>query len=204
MNNAPIDFVDDHERTRARLADGTLIKILRADPPPGVRLRTDEELEATLAEALQSHQSSQDIHVFGYGSLMWNPALDVIDACVAHVQGWHRRFCFRMLLGRGTPPLSGAMLALDRGGACKGMLYRIAAEKAQAELRLLWRREMTSGSYNARWITTTVAGQRGRALTFVARRDLDRYIGRAPIEYVAELIRLRRAVARADAECPAR
>src|ERR1700752_290486 len=127
IEGMPFAFPGDYEQTRARLTDGTLLKLMRADPPPGVRLRTDEELQATLAEALQSHDPSQDLHVFGYGSLMWNPALDVVNACVAHVQGWHRRFCFRMLLVRGTPCAPGAMLALDRGGSCKGMLYRIAA-----------------------------------------------------------------------------
>ena len=44
------------------------------------------------------------------------------------------------------------MLALDRGGACRGMVYRIAAADARKELTLLWRREMFGGSYHARWL----------------------------------------------------
>jgi cation transport protein ChaC len=34
------------------------------------------------------------------------------------------------------------MLALDRGGSCRGVVYRIAARKVRGEPRLLWRREM--------------------------------------------------------------
>ncbi|MGF6985188.1 hypothetical protein QFZ99_004665 [Paraburkholderia atlantica] len=45
-----------------------------------------------------------------------------------------------MIFGRGTPHEPGAMLRLDRGGACNGLLHRIDAAKVEAELRLLWRR----------------------------------------------------------------
>src|SRR5262249_15596741 len=148
----------DHDPTRIRLRDGTLLRTLRADPPPGIIVRTDAQLEASLSATLREHDPGQDIHVFGYGSLMWNPALDASPACLARVRGWHRRFCLRMLLGRGTPQAPGVMLALDRGGGCHGMLYRIDAAKVETELRLLWRREMLAGSYDARWVCAEVVG----------------------------------------------
>jgi len=146
-------------------------------------------LEASLSATLRAHDPEQDLHVFGYGSLMWNPAIDAAHACVARVQGWHRRFCLRMLLGRGTPQAPGVMLALDRGGGCRGMLYRIDAAKVETELRLLWRREMLAGSYDARWICAEVDGRKVRTLTFVANRHCGRYIGGEPLETVAQLVR---------------
>ena len=174
---------------RKRLIDGALVEALRADAPPGMRVRTDEELAQSLADTLREHNPADDLYVFGYGSLMWNPAIEVVSTSVARVHGWHRRFCLRMLFGRGTVHEPGAMLALDRGGACHGLLLRVEAAKVMPEARLLWRREMLAGSYEARWITAHAGSEAIRALTFVASRQHERYIGSEPIEYVARLIR---------------
>ena len=180
---------DQYHVTRTRLAEGHFVQALRADPPPGVRLRTDAELDASREATLRHHEPGADLYVFGYGSLMWNPALEVAGSTVARLQGWHRRFCLRLLIGRGTPQTPGAMLALDRGGACHGLLYRIEAAKVQAESRLLWRREMLAGSYQARWLRATAGGSTVRALTFVVDRSHDRYIGGQPIDVIARLVR---------------
>jgi cation transport protein ChaC len=188
MNPLPDPTADLHEQTRRRLSDGSFVQALRADPPPGVRLRSDAELEATLEAVLRTHDPREDLLVFGYGSLMWNPALDVVDARVARVAGWHRRFCLRSLIGRGTPETPGVMLALDRGGACRGLALRIAAAKVRTELRLLWQREMVAGSYDARWVCARIDGEPARALTFVVNRGLDRYIGERDPAHVAHLI----------------
>ena len=188
MNRTPLPLPGSPDETRQRLQDGSFVRALRADPPPGVRLRTDDELEATLDDALRTHDPAQDANVFGYGSLMWNPALDVVDVRVARVAGWHRRFCLRSFIGRGTPATPGAMLALDRGGACRGLLFRIAAARLRDELRLLWRREMISGSYDARWVCARVGHEKVRALTFVVNRTQDRYIAERSPEHVARLI----------------
>jgi cation transport protein ChaC len=174
---------------RHRLCDAALADALRADPPPGLHCRSEAELEASLVETLRGHDTALDLHVFGYGSLMWNPAMDVLGSSVALVPGWHRRFCMRMLFGRGTPEAPGAMLALDRGGTCRGVLYRIAAHKVRAELRLLWRREMLAGSYDACWVWAWADGRWVRALTFVAIRRHERYIGGHPIAALAHLVR---------------
>jgi cation transport protein ChaC len=81
------------------------------------------------------------------------------------------------------------MLALDRGGACHGMLFRIPAAKVRDELSLLWRREMAWGSYDARWVRATVEGDTRRALTFVVRRANERYMRQLPLEQIAHMIR---------------
>ncbi|MDM0117470.1 gamma-glutamylcyclotransferase [Variovorax sp. J22R133] len=107
----------------------------------------------------------------------------------ARLQGWHRRFCLRLLLARGSPNAPGVMLALDRGGACVGRVFRIAAAKVDEELHLLWRREMLAGAYDARWVTVLADGRRLRALAFVANRRHARYIGGLPIEQIAHLVR---------------
>lgn len=189
MDSIPIPFDADHLMTRERLATGSMIESLRANPPPGIRIRTDAELEQTLEAALDAHDPGADLHVFGYGSLMWNPAMDAAHASVARVQGWHRSFCIRTLLGRGSQQAPGAMLGLDRGGACRGILYRIVASKVRAELRLLWRREMFAGTYDAHWVPVENGAGQCRALTFVVDRRHERYIGGHPIPDIARLIR---------------
>jgi len=179
----------EHESMRERLAKGTLLESLRADPPPGICIRTDAELDRSMEDSLGHHDPAADLHVFGYGSLMWNPAMEVVQTRVARVQGWHRRFCLRLLLGRGTVAEPGVMLALDRGGSCRGLLFRIEAAKVQAEMRLLWRREMLAGSYDARWVTARSSGVTVPALTFVANRHHERYLGARPLHDVVRLIR---------------
>ena len=174
--------------TRERLRDGTLLAAIRANPPPGLNIRSDAELEASLDRTLQQHDAGADVYVFGYGSLMWNPTVEHTQALKAYVHGWRRRFCLRLLLGRGSPQQPGLMLALDRGGSCYGVAFRIPAEHARDELRLLWRREMFSGAYEARWVTALVEGKALRALTFVASRAHVRYTHKLPIDQVARMI----------------
>ncbi|MGJ7509697.1 gamma-glutamylcyclotransferase [Variovorax sp. GT1P44] len=180
---------DDSDATRKRLREGTVLAAWRADPPAGMTIRSDEELEASLADMLRTHDKTQDVYVFGYGSLMWNPALEHAGVWTARLQGWHRRFCLRLLFARGSPDDPGVMCALDRGGACIGRVYRIPAAMVAEELRLLWRREMLAGSYTSRWVTVLAEGRRLRALTFVANRHHDRYLGGLPVEQIAHLVR---------------
>src|SRR5690348_14536392 len=44
---------------------------------------------------------------------------------------------------RGTPERPGVVLGLDRGGACKGIAYRVPAADVAAALHYLWDREMS-------------------------------------------------------------
>ena len=73
---------------------------------------------------------------------MWNPAIEFAESRAGAVHGWHRRFCLWLHGGRGSPDNPGLMLALERGGRCAGMLFRISAADARAELLLAWRREL--------------------------------------------------------------
>lgn len=173
---------------RRRLIAGSFLAADRAALPPGVRLRSDEELQASLAQTLAARPGGEDVHVFGCGSLMWNPAMDARLLGVATAHGWRRRFCLRAFVGRGSVDKPGVMVALDRGGACQGVLLRIEAAKVPEELRLLWRREMLVGSYQARWIRARIDGRRVSALAFVVDRRNERYIARMDAVEAARLI----------------
>ena len=172
--------------TREALRDGSLLAEARKRVPPGTTLLTDAEIEADLDGALARHPPGADVWLFGYGSLMWNPAIHYAEHRAGWVRGWHRRFCLWLHMGRGSPENPGLMLALDRGGSCAGMLFRIPAAAARDELLLAWRRELFTGAYQARWVAAMTDTGPVRAATFVANRAHPRYAGRLDAAVVAE------------------
>src|SRR4051794_21749929 len=144
--------------TREGLADGSLLANIRTRVLPGMVVRTDEEIAASLEQTLLSHDPAADVWVFRYGSLMWNPAFTFAERRVGIIRGWHRRFCLWLEMGRGSPDNPGLMLALDRGGTCRGVAFRIPAQQVRSELLLIWRREMFGTAYRARWVQVHTAG----------------------------------------------
>jgi cation transport protein ChaC len=178
--------------TREDLENG-LMQRLFSECQGGPRCLSDEELDASIRCVLAAHAPGEDIWVFGYGSLVWNPLFHFLERRTATLHGYHRRFCLWSVMGRGTPENPGLVLGLDRGGVCRGVAYRIAAHHAVEELRLLWRREMVVGSYCPRWLkvdsTRHGAGSKRRedirALAFVVNREHANYAGRLTDERVA-------------------
>ena len=65
-----------------------------------------------------------DFWVFAYGSLMWRPGFQYIEARPALLKGYHRAFCIASTHYRGSPAQPGLVLGLERGGACRGRVYR--------------------------------------------------------------------------------
>lgn len=82
------------------------------------------------------------------------------------------------------------MLALDRGGSCNGVAFRIESEKIESETRILWMREMISGAYQPKWIKLTTAQGKIHGFTFVVNPGHDRYMKNLGLaETAAGLIR---------------
>jgi cation transport protein ChaC len=164
--------------TREGLADGSLLANIRTRLLPGMVVRSDAEIVESLEQTLAAHDPATDVWVFGYGSLMWNPAFAYAERRVGVIRGWHRRFCLWLEMGRGSPENPGLMLALDRGGTCRGVAFRIPTEAVRAELLLVWRREMFGTAYLARWVQVHTVGGSFPAVTFVVNRAHSRYAGR--------------------------
>ncbi len=95
-------------------------------PPAGMRATSEADHLATIAELFGDDRDGDETWVFAYGSLIWKPACDYVEARVGLLHGWHRAFCLGWnTRHRGSEQRPGLMLALDRGGACKGVLYRL-------------------------------------------------------------------------------
>ena len=148
-----------------------------------------EERTANLLDTLAGWVPGTDAWVFGYGSLMWNPAIKWTERRIVRLVGYRRSFCFWTPLGRGTPQFPGLMLALESGGECWGIAWRIAAEDVPEEFRILWNREMLSGVYRPEWVDVTDRdGNRLRAVTFVVEPQHRQYVGDLPLDTSARHI----------------
>jgi cation transport protein ChaC len=148
-----------------------------------------EERERRLAEALAWWQRGSDAWVFGYGSLMWNPAFHYAECRPARLEGYRRSFCFWTPLGRGSPEKPGLMLAIEKGGVCDGMAFRVAAAEVESEFTILFNREMLSGIYDAVWVEVMDGGGRHlKAVTFVINPTHPQYCGRLEMDRKADHI----------------
>jgi cation transport protein ChaC len=165
----------------------TLVPACPGYPPAlgEARLLGDAELAASLAETMRHWDGASDLWLFGYGSLIWNPGMPAAETVRARVRGFHRGLYLLSRVNRGTPEQPGLVLALDRGGSCTGMAFRLAGEGAGPHLEALWRREMPMGSYRPAWLPCWLSdGRRVEALAFVMRRDVPTYTGKLPDEIV--------------------
>ncbi len=158
-------------------------------PGCGMALMDETEADARLDAVLARQPGDPGtLWLFAYGALMWRPEFPFSEHRAARVRGWHRRFCLWQRGFRGTPERPGVMLALDRGGQCRGVAYRLAGDDLRAALRPVWRREMRGRGYEARWLAAETAEGPVPALAFVADRDGTRYAGRLTDAEIADRI----------------
>ena len=134
---------------------------------------TDEHRNAIREKALSEHRE-EDLWVFAYGSLMWDPAIRFTEVRRARVQGYQRRFILKDIYGgRGTREAPGLMAALDRGGECEGLLFRIDKDAIEMETDILWRREFIGPAYFPVFVLAHMGEATANALTFVADYDAE-------------------------------
>jgi glutathione-specific gamma-glutamylcyclotransferase len=138
---------------------------------------THEEREENRRQFLDQATSGEDLWIFGYGSLVWNTAFHFKEKKKARLFGYHRRFSLHLTIGRGSPEYPGLMLALDRGGSCNGVAFRIESKKVDSETRILWMREMISGAYVPKWVSLQTDQGTVSGFTFVVNRNHVRYRG---------------------------
>jgi Uncharacterized protein involved in cation transport len=164
-------------------------KLARYAPAPSsAQPLTPTELLASLRNALAPWEAGTPFWIFAYGSLMWNPKFTWDARHVATIRGYHRSFRLWSRLNRGTPENPGLVLTLECGGSCRGLVYRISPDLVQEQMQLIWKREMTYGSYRPRWLNCLVGGETIRALCFTVNRECSGYAGAIPEEVMVEAI----------------
>jgi glutathione-specific gamma-glutamylcyclotransferase len=179
-----------HPELRGKIADPltsffrtfTVESLLERRPELAVGdwLHTGDEREASRARMLALHGDG-DLWIFAYGSLMWDPAFRFMEVRRATVAGYARRFILLDDKGaRGTKDAPGVMAALDRGDACEGLAFRIAAQDIETETEILWRREMIGPGYVPTFVDARIDGQATPALTFVANHGADSIVPDLP------------------------
>lgn len=151
-------------------------------------LITEDEFNASLDRILADWKPKHDLWVFCYGSLIWNPLFHYIERKNLTLYGFHRSFCLRSRLGRGTVDKPGLMLGLDFGGCCNGVALRIPAQQVRKEMALVWRREMVMGSYSPRWITARAGRQKLRAVSFIVNHAHPHYAGKLPVDTIIKTL----------------
>ena len=174
--------------TRENLETGTVARLVAERGDEDTQLATEDELKASRRSMVPDDADCSDLWVFGYGSLIFNPIMEHVDRVRARIFGHHRRFCLWTRLGRGTPDCPGLVLALDRGGSCTGVAYKLSPANAIAELDLLWRREMITLAYRAHWVRMHTPDGMQRGIGFVSRPERPNYAAPMPIDSEADVI----------------
>jgi glutathione-specific gamma-glutamylcyclotransferase len=135
------------------------------------------------------------VWVFGYGSLIWRPALAYVARRAARIDGWERRFWQASTDHRGTVEAPGRVLTLvESDGAVWGMAYAIARaawpeveaalelREQQGYARLTVELGLAAGQA-AGPVVETVAG-----LLYVATPANPYFVGPEPLDATAEVV----------------
>ena len=160
-------------------------------PPDGFTPSSDADFAQYVADILAGSDGSGQVWIFAYVSLIWKPATDFVEIRTGLLRGWHRAFCLGWnTRHRGSDGAPGLMLALDAGGSCKGVLYRLPPDGVEDSLLRLVKREMgmKPSAFPPRWVQ--VGTERGpvRALTFCIDRRSGRYVAGLSEEQVATVL----------------
>ena len=136
------------------------------------------------------------VWVFGYGSLIWRPAMAYVARRAGRIDGWARRFWQASTDHRGTAEAPGRVLTLVESDAgVWGMAYaieRAAWPETEAALELREQQGyarltvdigLSAGEQTGR-IVETVAG-----LLYVATPANPYFVGPEPLDVTAEVVR---------------
>jgi glutathione-specific gamma-glutamylcyclotransferase len=136
------------------------------------------------------------VWVFGYGSLVWRPAMAYVTRRAARIDGWARRFWQASTDHRGTVEAPGRVLTLiEAAGTVWGMAYAIARPawpeiEAALEVReqggyarLTVDLGLAAGE-QAGPVVETVPG-----LLYIATPANPYFIGPEPLDATAEIVR---------------
>ena len=133
-----------------------------------------------------------ELWVFGYGSLMWRPGFAFSEQAPAALIGAHRSLCIYSFHHRGTQENPGLVLGLDEGGACRGIVFRVAKGAEEETVANLREREQVTDVYVETVMPVSLldgSNRKLKALCYIADRGHPQYAGRLSMESQARLVR---------------
>ncbi len=182
MSGRSLSLTQDHVARATR-------PVAEFENPSGFRPAGDDAFAAQVA-TLMAERPAGPLHVFAYGSLIWNPTFAPASRRRAVARGWHRQFCMVIRAFRGTPEAPGLMMALMSGGRCTGLALEVAAGEEAATLDALVRREtpFVETLNDRRWVRLDTAAGPLTALTFWAGPTGPNIVRGLPLAEAAALI----------------
>lgn len=140
--------------------------------------------------------------IFGYGSLVWRPAFEHLEARPAALSGWARRFWQGSTDHRGVPGSPGRVVTLvrDPRARCVGIAYRVSEHIWSDVIDALDHREQ--GGYERHEIELTLLPDEStvQALVYVAGPANPNYLGPADLDAIAVQIARSRGPSGPNAE----
>ena len=133
-----------------------------------------DEVREGMRHQLLADAPADEVWVFAYGSLMWDPGFHYAEIRRARIEGFARQFVLKDDLGgRGDPEAPGLMAGLAPGAGCDGLAYRIAPEQVEEETARLCRRELLGPAYLPKWHLAETGQGPIHVILFVADPDAD-------------------------------
>jgi glutathione-specific gamma-glutamylcyclotransferase len=132
-----------------------------------------------------------EMWVFGYGSLIWNPDFPVAERQIARVTDWQRSFCMWSIHHRGSVAAPGLVLALDHVEAaiCDGVAFRVTPGNEADTLETLRARELISSAYLETHLPLVLQdGRKVNALAYVIDPEHEQYCGGLSLAKQAQII----------------
>ena len=124
--------------------------------------------------------------IFGYGSLIYKVDFPYLEAEVASIEGWQRRFWQGSHDHRGTPEAPGRVVTLlpADNATCRGIAYRVEPEVFEH----LDYREKNGYLRFPVAIHLHEAGRQVNGQVYVADENNPAFLGAAPLEQLARQI----------------
>ena len=161
--------------TKKNIADGYIREFINK-AQGGDKVLSDKELFQERNKIIPSSIENVNLYVFAYGSLLWNPTIDFEEQVFGKIYGYHRSFCMLTKLGRGSYKNPGLMLGLDKGGSCKGLLFKLKKKNDIENIDILFKREMVTKAYIPKLLSAYLNdGKQVKALAFTVDKNHKNY-----------------------------
>ena len=120
---------------------------------------------------------------------MWDTFFPFEERLPAKLYGYHRAYCIYSWHYRGTEQRPGLVLGLDRGGSCRGIVFRLHRDNGREILPRIDERELVTSVYHARNLNLYLdSGHKVMARCYIADPTHRQYAGRLTLHEQQQLI----------------